>query len=246
MMAAAVYAAMVAVTQEFSGGGIAKSHINAVDQYQYRSIDDVLNRLSPLLAKYRLCVLPRVVERLVTDRAGVGEGLLVNVALKVAYTIVSADDGSTHLIEAYGEALDPGDKATAKAMSAAYKAAMLQAFCIPVTDGPEPESRGYRLLAKTHGPSPVEGWEQWVADITEIARSCESEDALSRMQQTHRARLTSLSRERPDLYSGLGDVFNERRAQLRLPEPKPRKPKSERARPRPRTDATAREPAHVE
>ena len=44
----------------------------------------------------------------------------VNVLLRVAFDLVSVEDGSVHTVEAYGEALDEGDKGTAKAMSAAY------------------------------------------------------------------------------------------------------------------------------
>lgn len=49
----------------------------------------------------------------------------MSVTVRVAFALVSSEDGSTHIAEAYGEALDPSDKATAKAMSAAYKCAML-------------------------------------------------------------------------------------------------------------------------
>jgi hypothetical protein len=127
-----VYRAIHAVAAELAKGGIAKRHRNERDDYFYRSIDDVLNRLAPLLAKHRLCVLPRVLERTATDRIGEGDALLVSVTLKVAFDLVSTVDASLHTIEAYGEALDSGDKATAKAMSAAYKQAMLQALCVPV------------------------------------------------------------------------------------------------------------------
>jgi hypothetical protein len=59
MSAPQVYKAVTAVAAELSGAGIPKRHRNDRDDYRYRSIDDVLNRLSPLLAKHKLCVLPR-------------------------------------------------------------------------------------------------------------------------------------------------------------------------------------------
>jgi hypothetical protein len=43
-------------------------------------------------------------------------------------------DGSKHVVKTCGEAMDSADKATNKAMSAAYKYALFQAFCIP-TEG---------------------------------------------------------------------------------------------------------------
>ena len=54
------------------------------------------------------------------------------VRFKVASDLVSVEDGLCHTVESFGEALDERDKTTTKAMSAAYKSAMLQAFCIPV------------------------------------------------------------------------------------------------------------------
>ena len=63
-----VYQAINAITAEFARDGIPKAHINVRDQYQYRSIDDVLNRLGPLLARHRLCILPRVLERTASEQ----------------------------------------------------------------------------------------------------------------------------------------------------------------------------------
>ena len=62
MAAPSVYAAINAISAELAERGIPKTRINEVDDYKYRSIDDVLDRLSPLLAKHRLCVLPRGAE----------------------------------------------------------------------------------------------------------------------------------------------------------------------------------------
>jgi hypothetical protein len=54
--------------------------------------------------------------------------------VEAEFDFVAASDGSKHTVKTYGEAMDSGDKATNKAMSAAYKYAAFQAFCIP-TEG---------------------------------------------------------------------------------------------------------------
>jgi hypothetical protein len=59
---------------------------------------------------------------------------LFYVTVEVEFDFVSAEDGSKHTVKTYGEAMDSADKATNKAMSAAYKYAAMQAFCIP-TEG---------------------------------------------------------------------------------------------------------------
>ena len=127
-MSTLVYQAINAVAAELATSGIAKSQHNDEGDYAYRGIEDVLNALAPLLARHKLCVLPRVLER----EALRGRGGEQRVVLRVGFDLVSAIDGSSHVVESFGEAIDDSDKGTAKAMSAAYKAAMLQAFCIPV------------------------------------------------------------------------------------------------------------------
>jgi hypothetical protein len=133
MTAPRVYKAINAIVGEIGRSGIAKNKFNTLDRYQYRSIDDVLHGLSPLLAKHRLCVLPRVLERTGVKQTDLGGTDRSKVILKVAYDFVSALDSTSHTIEVFGEAHDDGDKATAKAMSSAYKMAMLHTFCIPVS-----------------------------------------------------------------------------------------------------------------
>jgi hypothetical protein len=215
MAAPSVYAAINAVSAELAKAGIAKSHVNQADDYKYRSIDDLLDRLAPLLANHKLCVLPRVIERELVERRDEGMRLLFHVALKVAFTLTSVEDGSSHLIEAYGEALDPSDKATAKAMSAAYKSAMIQAFCIPLAGSEDPDRASPRASARTHIAEPVQGWEQWAREIEDIIGVCESEAAIDLVQERNREPLLALSCERQELYRELGESFGARRRVIR-------------------------------
>lgn len=214
MAAPSVYAAINAVSAELARAGIAKTHINPVDDYKYRSIDDLLDRLAPLLAKHRLCVLPRVVEREVIERRDDAERLLFHVALRVAFTLTSVDDGSSHKVEAYGEALDASDKATARAMTGAYKSAMVQTFCIPFSGTEDADRASPRASSRTHVAEPVQGWEQWARDIEDIVCCCESEAALDLVQERNRDMLKAVSRERADLYRELGESFGARRQAL--------------------------------
>jgi ERF superfamily len=89
---------------------------------------------TPLLARHGLCILPRVTSRDVTERASKNGGVLFYVTVAMEFDFVAAEDASKHTVVMYGEAMDSGDKATNKAMSAAYKYACMQAFSIP-TEG---------------------------------------------------------------------------------------------------------------
>jgi hypothetical protein len=135
-MAAApkVYEAIAAVTAALSIEGISKDRSNQQQGYKFRGIDDVYNALSPILSANKLCMLPRILTREVTERATAKGGILFNVTVEAEFDLVSAEDGSKHTIRTFGEAMDSADKATNKAMSAAYKYAAMQAFAIP-TEG---------------------------------------------------------------------------------------------------------------
>lgn len=85
-------------------------------------------------------ILPRVISREVTERATSKGGALFYVTVEVEFDLVSAEDGSKHTVKTYGEAMDSADKATNKAMSAAYKYLALLTFCIPTEASPETDA----------------------------------------------------------------------------------------------------------
>lgn len=208
-----VYRAINRITADFAKVGVAKAHVNLVDQYQYRSIDDVMNRLGPLLARHRLCVLPRVLKRHCSDREGELGALLVSVRLLVAFDVVSARDGSRHTVQTWGEALDPGDKGTAKAMSAAFKYAMLEMFCVPVSSE-DADAQSIKLAKPQAILEPPQGWQAWAEDIITLINGCESKDALERVRTTQSRSIAALRRERPDLYQAVGERFTLRMREL--------------------------------
>lgn len=160
-----VYACIAAVCEDIAKTGIAKDRKNEQQHYRFRGIDDVYNALAPVLAKHKLVVLPRILKRECVERATQKGGVLFYVTVEAEFDFVSAADGSAHIVRTFGEAMDSADKATNKAMSAAYKYAAFQAFCIP-TEGDNDAD------AKT--PEPVkatvpEGFDGWVADLEAVA-----------------------------------------------------------------------------
>ena len=221
-----VYRAINAITAAMAAEGIPKAHMNVQDQYAYRSIDDVLGRLAPLLAKHRLCVLPRILKREGADRLADNQSVMTSVHVVIAYDLVSSRDGSRHTIKTSGEALDTSDKATAKAMSAAYKSAMLQTFCVPATGGDDPDAKSPKHGKLIIGKEPVQGWQAWSEDIVEMIGSCETVEALDRMRSRQAALLTAISRECADLYARLGAAFSNRMQDLAPTFPPAAKPNS--------------------
>lgn len=128
-------------------GFIGKDSINPQQKYKFRGIDAVMNALNPALIKNRVFVMPEVLDQTREERQTKTGGLLIYSVVRVKYTFY-ADDGSSVSAVVVGEGMDSGDKATNKAMSAAFKYACFQTFCIPTEemrdseeDSPEPTPR---------------------------------------------------------------------------------------------------------
>lgn len=130
-----VYQSINKVMADISQIGIAKNNHNSQGNgYKFRGIDDVYNALAPLMAKHGLLMIPRVLARNVVERQSKAGSALFYTVLDIEYDFICSEDGSKHTARVFGEAMDSGDKSTNKAMSAAFKYAALQTFCIP-TEG---------------------------------------------------------------------------------------------------------------
>jgi len=128
-------------------GPIAKGRRNAQQGYQFRGIDDVYNTLQPVLVAHGVFVVPEIIdERRETKTTQKGTELCY-VILKVKHTFY-ASDGSSITAITIGEAMDSGDKASNKAMSAAMKYALIEVFCIPTEGDNDTENQTHEVVAK--------------------------------------------------------------------------------------------------
>lgn len=145
----AVYKAIAAVQGELAKTGISKSRRNKQGEgYMFRGIDDVYAALSPLLSQHGLCVIPRVIERKCDERQSSRGNPLFYVTVHAEFDFVSAEDGSKHTAATFGEAMDSGDKATNKAMSAAYKYAAFMTFAIPTEGDNDADATTHDVAAR--------------------------------------------------------------------------------------------------
>lgn len=126
-----IYRAIAAVLSDV--GAVGKDGQNAFDKYRYRSIDAVMNAMHPAMAKYGVFVMPEVLEQSREERGSRNGGVLIYSIIKVRYTFY-AEDGSSLTATVIGEGMDKGDKSVNKAMSAAFKYALFQVFCIPTDE----------------------------------------------------------------------------------------------------------------
>lgn len=147
-----IYSAINAIMKEI--GGIEKNRKNEKQGYRFRGIDDVYLAAQPLFSKYGVFTLPRVTASQSEIKETKNGSMLYRI-LTVEYDFISSEDGSKITACVIGEGMDPGDKATNKAMSAAHKYALLQVFAIP-TEEPKDSEIDSPQLTNAPGRSTID------------------------------------------------------------------------------------------
>ena len=125
-------------------GAIGKTSKNTTQGFMFRGIDAVMNAINPALVKYKLFIVPEVLEQSREERQTTKGGTLIYSIVKVKYTFY-AEDGSNISAIVIGEGMDSGDKATNKAMSIAFKYACFQVFCIPTEEMVDPDKESHEV-----------------------------------------------------------------------------------------------------
>lgn len=140
-----IYQAIIAVMEDV--GAVGKEKTNKSQGFKYRGIDDVMNALNPAFIKNKLFMVPEVLEQSREERNTAKGGNLIYSVCKVKYTFY-AEDGSSIEAVVVGEGMDSGDKASNKALAAAFKYACFQTFCIPTEDLKDPDEESPEVAPK--------------------------------------------------------------------------------------------------
>jgi hypothetical protein len=195
--------AMSAIMKEV--GAIAKKDKNQAQGFNFRGIDSVVNAVSPALQKYGVIVVPSVEDyEYATVEIGRNRTAMGHVKVKVTYTFIGAN-GDSIKATVVGEAMDAGDKATAKAMSVAFRTALLQALSLP-TDEPDPDSSSYERSSAKDVLAPN-------ALLTMITQAT-TIDSLAEIGQYITTNIDSYN---PELLEQLRVKFKEQQANLIVP-----------------------------
>lgn len=124
-------------------GFVAKAERNTQQNFNFRGIDAVVNAVAPVFASLGIMVFPSQSEsRSVLVTYGAKSTVGFRTEVKVTYTFT--DGESSIQVEVVGEAIDSGDKGTAKAMSVAFRIALLQALTLPTAE-PDPDSESFQV-----------------------------------------------------------------------------------------------------
>ncbi|WP_066584609.1 ERF family protein [Corynebacterium provencense] len=137
-----VHETMIEVAREVTG--LAKRDRNEGQRFMFRGIDAVMNAFGPAMRTHGLMALPTVEDITVTEKTSNRGAVMQLVRVKMRLTFVNAEGETDDRTVVWGEAMDSGDKATAKAHSVALRTAYLQAFCLP-TDERDPDADSYEI-----------------------------------------------------------------------------------------------------
>ncbi len=166
-----VYERMVAIITELPA--IGKTQVNAQQHFNFRGHDDVLNALTPLLAKHGVIIVPHVLERVTAQRTTGNNKAMYEVNLHVQFTC-HGKAGDSITGSAWGEGTDMGDKSTMKAGTMAFKAFLNQTFAISTAESavhdadrstPEETVAAPRREAPTTVMATKEAVDQFLADV---------------------------------------------------------------------------------
>jgi hypothetical protein len=120
-------------------GSVSKDRENRDQKYKFRGIEDLYNAAHPAMTKHGIFCAPEVLEYQVTerqrtpDRDGNTRGASTHIIMRVRHRFY-AEDGSYVDVTTTGEGLDTSDKSANKCLSAAFKYALIELFCVPTED----------------------------------------------------------------------------------------------------------------
>lgn len=145
---------------------VGKSDFNEQQRFSFRGIDGVLNAVGPALRDHGIVPMPTVLTReesIVPTKSG---GQSTRIVLEVRYSF-TGPAGDHMTVQVPGEAMDSGDKAYSKAMSVAFRTALIQVLAIP-TQERDPDHDVYERAPQPE-PNPVD----WDGDRESLAGDAE-------------------------------------------------------------------------
>lgn len=162
---AEIHERLLAVMNDVQAVG--KNDRNNQQGFNFRGIDAVINAVGPAFRKHGVVVVPSVLRSEYSQvEVGKNRTPMGHARLTVEFAFV-ASDGSQVEAVVPSEAMDSGDKATAKAMSVALRTALLQVLALP-TDEPDPDASSYERAPAGIPEDEFTGWKVKVGTATGI------------------------------------------------------------------------------
>jgi len=115
----------------------------------------VYNALHIVLGKHKIFTTSEIIDKNRIEWDTKSGGRMTEYILQIRWKFYTTD-GSFVITETVGQAMDSGDKAANKAMSAAHKYAFLQIFAIPTVGDNDTENSSPEPSRRAEAPPPVQ------------------------------------------------------------------------------------------
>lgn len=200
-----IYAAICGVMEDV--GVVGKNDTNLQQKFKYRGIDAVMNALNPAMIKNKIFCTPEILEQTREERqaARSGNNMIYSVC-KIRYRFFALDGSYVDAV-VIGEGMDIGDKASNKALSAGFKYACFQTFCIPTeelmsdSDRDTPEESTKKPDGRKKPPNNQQDKPQFVTEAMIKALCMEmGRVGMSMESMLKWAKIKSLAEMRTDVY----------------------------------------------
>lgn len=171
-----IYKALTSIIGEVSA--IGKNQKNQQQGFMFRGIDDVMNELHTLFGKYKVVIIPEVVDYNVQEHTTSKGTLMYTTHSTVKFHFVS-DDGSEVVTTNVGEAMDTADKGMNKTMSCALKYALMQMFLIPTKDIEDAD----RITPDDTTPTQPQQTQKIIKDVPKVLAMIKSATTLDELKK---------------------------------------------------------------
>lgn len=148
-----VYTAMASVMRDI--GAVGKSDYNDHQKFNFRGIDSITNAVYGPMCTHGVVVVPEVIDSHYEEVTTSGGKPSRQATLTVRYRFYGPQGDYVDAVT-IGEAMDSADKATSKALAAAFKYALLQTFAIPTAGQEDADSSSPQRDAPPEMISPEE------------------------------------------------------------------------------------------
>lgn len=151
---------------------VGKDGYNKAQSFNFRGIDAVLNAVGPAFRTHGIVPKPILKDVRYEDiLVGANRTPMTRCTVKVKYRF-KGPGGDFEDVTVPGEAFDSGDKGTAKAMSVAYRIALIQLLALPTTE-PDPDESSYE-----RAPAAVTD-QRWLAAVRQRIAGAGNREALT-------------------------------------------------------------------
>jgi hypothetical protein len=118
---------------------VGKDQYNEQQKFNFRGIDGVLDAVGPAFRKHGILPMPEVTSVESTSYTTKNGTVMTRSVVRVNYDFRGPAGDTLTAIGIPGESADSGDKSVSKAMSVAYRTALVQVLALP-THQPDPDA----------------------------------------------------------------------------------------------------------